>query len=94
MSLERLNMDSSFLISVIVPVYQSKAILRFCIDSILNQTYRNLEIILVYDGSTDGSGETCDSFAKCDSRVIVIQQTNRGISGTRNTESSIANEAA
>ena len=90
MSSERLNLDSSFLISVIVPVYQSKATLCYCVDSILNQTYRNLEIILVDDGSTDGSGEICDSFAKSDGRIIVVHQTNIGLSGARNTGLSIA----
>ena len=56
------------LISVIVPVYNVKEYLNTCVESILNQTYENLEVILVDDGSTDGSGEVCDSYAKTDTR--------------------------
>ena len=52
------------LISVIVPVYNVKEYLNTCVESILNQTHENLEVILVDDGSTDGSGEICDSYAK------------------------------
>ena len=60
---------SQSLISVIVPVYNVKEYLNTCVESILNQTHENLEVILVDDGSTDGSGEICDSYAKTDTRV-------------------------
>ena len=63
---------SQSLISVIVPVYNVKEYLNTCVESILNQTHENLEVILVDDGSTDGSGEICDSYAKTDTRVQVL----------------------
>ena len=72
------------LVSVIVPVYNVAPFLREALDSLVNQTYRNLEIWLVDDGSTDGSGGICDNYAK-DARVRVIHQENRGLSGARNS---------
>lgn len=72
------------LISVIVPIYKVEAYLPECIDSILRQTYTNLECILVDDGSPDRCGAICDEFAKRDSRVKVIHQPNRGVSEARN----------
>lgn len=72
------------LISIIAPVYNIAEYLPRCIDSILNQTHKNLEIILINDGSTDSSGEICDDYAKKDSRVIVIHQENAGVSAARN----------
>ena len=73
------------LISVIVPVYRVEAYLDRCLRSITEQTYRNLEIILVDDGSPDRSGAICDAYAGKDSRVKVIHQENQGLSGARNT---------
>lgn len=71
-------------VSIIVPVYNVKTFLERCIHSVTEQTYPNLEIILVDDGSTDGSGKVCDRFAKKDSRIKVIHQKNQGLSGARN----------
>lgn len=73
------------LISVIVPVYQVEPWLERCVDSIRNQTYRNLEIILVDDGSPDRCGEMCDRFAREDNRILVIHRENGGLSAARNT---------
>jgi len=73
------------LISVIVPVYNVEKYLPACIESILCQTYSELEIILVNDGSPDKCPEICDEYAKKDSRVKVIHQSNQGLSSARNT---------
>jgi glycosyltransferase involved in cell wall biosynthesis len=72
------------LLSVIVPVYNTKPYLAKCIDSILHQTYNNLEIILIDDGSTDGSGAVCDEYQQKDSRITVIHKPNGGQSDARN----------
>lgn len=78
------------LISVIVPVYKVEAYLDKCISSIVNQTYQNLEIILVDDGSPDRSGEICDAWMARDSRIRVIHQENRGGGAARNAALDIA----
>ena len=72
-------------ISVIVPVYNVEKYLRRCVDSIINQTYSNIEIILVDDGSLDSSPQICEDLAEEDSRIVVIHQTNSGLAGARNT---------
>lgn len=72
------------LISVIVPVYNVSNYLRKCIDSILQQSYQNIEVILVDDGSTDASKEICDFYEKSDSRVICYHKENGGLSDARN----------
>lgn len=72
------------LISVIVPVYNVEKYLKQCIESIINQTYKNLEIILVDDGSTDNSGSLCDDYAAKDTRIKVIHKENGGLSDARN----------
>lgn len=72
------------MISVIIPIYNVEAYLRRCVDSVLRQTYGELEIILVDDGSPDGCGAICDEYAEKDRRVKVIHQENRGLSGARN----------
>lgn len=77
-------------ISVIVPVYNVEAYLPRCVDSILGQTYRELEIILVDDGSTDRSGLICDAYAEKDGRVRVIHKKNGGLSDARNAGMQIA----
>ena len=71
-------------ISIIVPVYNMEKYLRQCVDSILAQSYENLEIILVNDGSRDGSGSLCDAYAAKDSRIRVIHKENGGLSSARN----------
>ena len=71
-------------ISVIVPVYNSKKELNKCIESISNQTYKNLEIICIDDGSTDGSGHILDALAQNDERIKVVHRTNKGESNARN----------
>ena len=77
-------------ISVIVPVYTVESYLHRCVDSIINQTYRNLEIILVDDGSLDNSGKICDACATKDNRIIVIHKKNEGSSCARNAGLDIA----
>lgn len=72
------------LISIIVPVYNVESYLEQCIDSILAQTYKKLEIILVDDGSTDQSGKICDQYAEKDSRIHVVHKANGGLSSARN----------
>ncbi len=72
------------LISVIVPVYNVREYIDECLQSITNQSYTNLEIILIDDGSTDGSSEVCDEWAYKDSRIISIHQKNVGVSNARN----------
>lgn len=78
------------LISVIVPVYNVEKYLPKCLDSIVNQTYRNLEIILVDDGSPDNCGTICDEYAKRDNRIRVIHKENGGASSTRNAGLDVA----
>lgn len=72
------------LLSVIVPVYNVEKYLKRCINSIISQTYTNLQIILVNDGSLDSSGKICDEYTKKDSRIIAVHQKNEGLSGARN----------
>ena len=72
-------------ISVIVPVYNVESYLEECVESIINQTYKNLEIILVDDGSTDNSSKICDDFSKKDTRIKVIHKENGGIGKARNS---------
>lgn len=72
------------LITIIVPIYNVSEYLKECLDSILGQTYKNIEIILVDDGSTDNSGQICDDYEKKDNRVVVIHKENGGVSSARN----------
>ncbi len=77
-------------VSVIVPVYNAEKALERCIDSILNQEYKDFELIAVDDGSKDRSGEILDAYAKADPRVVVIHKENGGVSDTRNRALDIA----
>lgn len=79
------------LVSIIVPVYNVESYIQKCLDSIVNQTYKNLEIILIDDGSTDNSGKICDEYAKLDKRIIVKHNTNKGVSHTRNYGINLSN---
>lgn len=81
-------MDS--LISVIVPIYNVEKYLDRCVDSIINQTYKNLEIILVDDGSPDNCPQMCDDYAKKDSRIKVVHKKNGGLSDARNAGMKVA----
>ncbi len=72
------------LVSVIIPVYKVEKYLRKCVDSVLSQTYKNLEIFLVDDGSPDNCGKICDEYAKKEARIKVIHKQNGGLSSARN----------
>lgn len=78
------------LISVIVPVYNVAPYLQQCVESILLQSYKHLEILLIDDGSTDGSGELCDAFSRKDERIQVVHKSNGGLSSARNAGLEIA----
>lgn len=77
-------------ISIIVPVYKAEPYLKKCIDSILNQTFKDFELILVDDGSPDRCGEICDEYALKDSRIKIIHKENGGQSSARNVGLDIA----
>lgn len=79
------------IISIIVPVYKVEKYIHECIDSILNQTLKNIEVILIDDGSPDECPRICDEYAHKDSRVIVIHQKNQGLSSARNSGIKVAN---
>ena len=72
-------------ISVVIPVYNVEKYLSECLDSVVNQTYKNLQIILVDDGSTDFSGKICDVYAEKDNRITVVHQKNAGAGAAKNT---------
>ena len=73
-----------FILSIIVPIYNTEIYLRKCIDSLINQTLSNIEIILINDGSTDGSEAICNEYAKLYKNIIVINKENKGLSDSRN----------
>ena len=76
-------LNSSPLVSIIVPIYNKEQFVNRCVDSIVNQTYTNIEVLLIDDGSTDSSKEICDNYAIKDKRVIVIHQENGGVNHAR-----------
>lgn len=84
-------MEKQDLISIIVPIYNVENYIDRCVESITNQSYKNLEIILVDDGSTDSSGEKCDIWATRDRRIMVIHKENGGVGNARNAGMSYAN---
>ena len=73
------------IVSIIVPVYNVEDKLKRCVESIRKQTYKDIEIILINDGSIDGSGSICDMYSKMDRRIHVYHQENKGVSAARNT---------
>lgn len=73
------------LLSIIVPVYQVKKVIKKCIDSIQKQSFADFELILVDDGSSDGSEKICDEYVQKDNRIKTIHQANQGVSSARNT---------
>ena len=77
-------------VSVIIPVFNTSKFLKKCVNSVLKQTYKNLEVFLIDDGSTDNSGILCDDFAKTDKRVVTIHKQNGGLSPARNVGLGIA----
>ena len=77
--------NSNSLISVVIPIYKVAKYIHRCVNSLLNQTYQNLEIILVDDGSPDNCGNICDRYKEIDTRVKVIHKKNGGVSSARNT---------
>lgn len=84
-------MNKSPKISIIVPIYNTEKYLRTCIESILNQTYQNIEVILVNDDSPDNCGQICENYKIKDDRIVVIHQKNKGLSGARNSGLDVAN---
>lgn len=88
---ERTSMKNNVLISIIMPVYKVEKYLSESIDSVVNQSYKNIEIILVDDGSPDNCGKICDEYAKKDNRIKVIHKVNEGVSVARNKGIEIAN---
>lgn len=77
-------------VSIIVPIYNTKKYLDRCVESLTNQTYNNIEIILIDDGSTDGSSEICEKYKNVDNRIQVVHQKNAGVSAARNQGIEIA----
>lgn len=84
------NEEKTPLLSVIVPVYNVEKYLHACVDSILNQTYKNTEVILVDDGSTDGCGALCDTLARRHANVIAVHKKNGGLASARNAGLEVA----
>lgn len=73
------------MVSIIIPVYNAEKTLERCVQSIINQSYKNWELLLIDDGSTDASSIICDRFASCNASIHVVHQANQGVSSARNT---------
>lgn len=84
------NINKNVLVSIIVPIYNVEDYLEKCIESLLDQTYRNIEILLIDDGSTDNSGRMCDSYAEKNNKIRVVHKKNGGLSDARNAGINIA----
>jgi len=84
-------MMKSELISIIIPVYNVEDYLARCLESILFQSFKDFEVLLIDDGSTDGSGKICDAYAQNDTRIRVIHKVNGGVSSARNVGLNNAN---
>ena len=82
--------DMSKTVTVVIPIYNVEKYLARCVDSIVNQTYKNLEIILVDDGSPDRCSQMCDDYAEKDSRIKVVHKKNGGLSDARNAGIAVA----
>lgn len=82
--LVRENFMNDIKISIVIPVYNVEKYLQECVDSVVKQSYKNIEIILVDDGSKDNSPKLCDELAKTDDRIKVIHKENGGLSSARN----------
>ena len=78
-------MEANEVVSIIIPIYNVEAYLRQCLETVIHQTYPNLEIILVNDGSPDQSEEICKEFFRKDARIRYVRQENGGLSAARNT---------
>ena len=78
------------LITIIIPIYNVEKYLRECLDSVINQTYKKLQIILIDDGSNDNSGKICDEYKEKDNRIEVMHKANGGVSSARNAGLKIA----
>ena len=89
-SIKDITMNNLPLVSVIIPVYNVESYLKECIESVICQTFSNLQIVLVDDGSTDNSGAICDEYALKDTRISVIHKENQGLGAARNTGMQIA----
>ncbi len=87
------NNSQASLVSIIIPIYNVERYLRDCIESVIKQTYKNLEIILINDGSPDNSGNICDEYANQDARIKVVHKNNGGLSDARNVGLDIAHGA-
>ena len=81
----------SDLISIIIPMYNSEKTLNRCIESVLKQTYSNIEVVLINDGSTDNSRNICEEFAKKDNRIVLVNKENEGVGKARNTGLEVSN---
>lgn len=80
-------------VSIIIPVYNVERYLRLCLESVLSQTYKNIEVILVNDGSTDKSSDICRVFSNLDKRIILLDKENGGLSSARNAGIEIGRES-
>lgn len=78
------NRNRNYLVTIIIPVYNVEERIDYCLESVLAQTYQNIEILLIDDGSTDDSGKICDRYSQRDSRITVIHKKNGGVSTARN----------